>query len=232
MPTVLIVNDQTLQRLGYRLLLQSQSGLSVIGEAAGGAEAERLATELAPDVVLLDNTVLTEESIETIRRIARLRPARPPSCSPASSAPAGNGAPRVLVLADADDDHACAALRAGAGGFLVKDAALTELTAAVRAVAAGHAVLSPRLTRRLVETVRGQLPVPAQSDRLQVLTERERDVLAALAHGRSTAEIAEQLSIAPTTVKSHVNNILAKIGAQARVQAVVFAYETGLVRPS
>ncbi|MEU2282662.1 response regulator transcription factor [Streptomyces sp. NPDC013178] len=226
--SVLVVNDQSLQRLGLRMLLAAEPGLTVVGEAASGTEAVRMSAALRPDVVLVDSHAHETDDIEAIRRIRRSpRLARTPE-------PAGTGTPppRVLVLAPADDEgYAYAALRAGADGFLSKDATPDALIAAVRAVAAGDAAITPALTRALIDTVRRQHttgPVPRDSG-LGALTERERDVLTAVASGWSNAEIAARLSIAPTTVKSHVSHILAKIGARARVQAVAFAYEYGLV---
>lgn len=231
MVSVLVVNGQSLQRLALRTLLTSEPGLTVVGEAAGGQDAVRASTALRPDIVLMDSQLSETDSMDTIRRIAR-PPRLPGFPEPAD----GEGsAPRVLVLTSAGQvGYASAALRAGARGFLLDDAAPDELTAAVRVVAAGNAVLTPGLTRALIDAVRQQhtdRPLPRPSG-LDSLTGRERDVLVAVAAGRSNAEIAEWLSIAPTTVKSHVSSVLAKIGARARVQAVAFAYETGLVRPA
>ncbi|MGW0332794.1 LuxR C-terminal-related transcriptional regulator [Streptomyces sp. NPDC003011] len=227
---VLIVHDQALQRLGLRMLLAAQPDLEVVGETAGGAEAIRLSARLRPDVVLLDSATAGPDAIETLRRLAR--PDTLPQ--PLVSAPPGEHRPRVLVLSPAGhDEYTCAALRAGAGGLLLKDATPDELTAAIRTVAAGDAVVSPGLTRALIDAVRRERPLgtAAPEDRLAALTGRERDVLTAVASGASNAEIAGLLRIAPTTVKSHVSSIFTKIGARARVQAVVFAYESGLVRP-
>ncbi|MER6961707.1 response regulator transcription factor [Streptomyces sp. NPDC000618] len=218
MPTVLIVNDQKLQRLGYRLLLDSEPDLSPVGEAADGAEAVRMATALRPDVVLMHILKPGTDSIDTVRRIARGSP--PP--------------PRILVVAPIKPEgDAWAALAAGADALLPDDTAPHELTAAIRAVAAGGAVLAPELTRRLIDTVRRRPPAVAAlpTQQLDALTERERQVLTAVASGWSTIEIAEHLIIAPTTVKAHVSRILTKIGARSRVQAVTFAYESGLTTP-
>ncbi|MFI7301048.1 LuxR C-terminal-related transcriptional regulator [Streptomyces sp. NPDC050121] len=229
MTTVLIASDQALQRACYRMLLAAQPDLTVVGEAATCAETMRRTADLHPDVVLLDIRVPPSDGVESIRRITR--PGEQPAGGPG---PVPAGPPRVLILAPTDfDEFALDAVRAGASGFLLKDASLDELTAAIRAVGAGDAVLSPGLTRELIETLRR--PRPARSlqrdGRLDLLTEREREVLTAIASGWSTTEIAQRLSIAPTTVKTHIRSILIKIGACARVQAVVFAYETGLVRP-
>lgn len=231
MVSVLVVDDQSLQRHALRMLLTAEPDLTVVGEAASGAEAVRMSTALRPDVVLMDTRLSGTDGIETIRRIAW------PARLPRSRERAGAGAltPRVLVLTPiGHEGYAYAALRAGAGGFLLDDAAPAELTAAVRAVAAGNAVITPGLTRALIDTVRRQRTTRphVQEVGLGSFTERERDVLVAVASGWSNAEIAEWLSIAPTTVKSHVSHILAKIGARARVQAVTFAYESGLVRPA
>lgn len=225
MPTVLVVNDQKLQRLGYRLLLDSEPDLSPVGEAAGGIEAVRMTTALRPDVVLMHILEPTMNSIDTVRRIARDSRLRSHVLVLASV---------VLVLASVGrDEYAWSVLRAGADALLPENTAPHELTAAIRAVAAGGAVIPPNLTRRLIDVVRRRSPAstPPLGQRLGTLTERERQVLDALASGWSTTEIAEQLSIAPTTVKSHACRILAKIGARSRVQAVAFAYEAGLIAP-
>ncbi|MFF3936993.1 LuxR C-terminal-related transcriptional regulator [Streptomyces phaeofaciens] len=231
MVSVLIVNDQSLQRLGLRMLLSAEPGMTVAGEAAYGTEAVRLGHTLRPDVVLMDTHASRTDGLETVRRIAR--PPRFPHPLEPTGTPGPR--PRILVLTPAGhEEYAYAALHAGASGFLSEDATPDELTAALRAVAAGDAVISPALTRTLIDTVRRQdtaHPFPRNVD-LDTLTGRERDVLVAVASGWSNAEIASRLSIAPTTVKSHVSHILTKIGARARVQAVAFAYESGLVRPA
>ena len=231
MTTVLILNDHALQRLGLRMFLEAQSDLTIAGEATACAEAVRLADTLRPDVGLMDMGRPDEKHIQAIHRITR--PAED------STAPHADGTdplpPRVLLLSPSDaDESACAALRAGADGVLLKDALPHELTAAIHVIALGGAVLSPHLTHALVDAVREQsrADLTERRHRLSHLSERECEVLAALASGWSSREIAERLSIAPTTVKSHISSILTKIGARARVQAVVFAYETGLVRPS
>ncbi|MFJ8629528.1 LuxR C-terminal-related transcriptional regulator [Streptomyces sp. NPDC093568] len=221
MVSVLVVNDQSLQRLALRMLLAAEPDIDIAGEATNGADAVGMSAALRPDVVLLAGHPYGAEGIDTVRRVAGRQ-----------SLP---HAPRVLVLTSTGhEEYAYAALRAGADGFLLEDAAPGELASAVRIVAAGDAVVTPALTRALIDAVREQRtarPGPGVSG-LDTLTGRERDVLIAVACGWSNAEIAERLAIAPTTVKTHVSNILGKIGARARVQAVTFAYETGLVRPA
>ncbi|MFE1834968.1 LuxR C-terminal-related transcriptional regulator [Streptomyces sviceus] len=223
MTSVLIATGQSLQRAGLRMLLESQPDLTVVGEAAHGPEAVRLSALLRPDIVLLDGTGTGTgtgtDTVETVRRLVH--------------APDGH-APHVLLLTTSDDAHPYGALRAGAAGHLREDATADELVAAVRVVAAGDVVVSPGLARALIDAVRSRRAVEnsVPGNRLGTLTGRERDVLTAVASGDSNAEIADRLCIAPTTVKSHVSNILTKIGARGRVQAVVFAYESGLVRPT
>lgn len=229
MTTVLIVNDHALHRHGLRLFLETQADITVVGEASDGTEAARAAADLHPDVVLMDIGPPDADGIRTIRRISG--PAGRPQAP--STERTNECAPRVLVLTPFDTyEFACAALLAGAGGCLPRDALPDQLTAAVSIIAHGGSLLSPRLTRQLIDAVREQDPThsPERKRRLAPLTEREREVLTALACGWSNREIAERLCIAPTTVKTHVSSILAKIGARARAQAVVFAYETGLVR--
>ncbi|MBW8799723.1 MAG: response regulator transcription factor [Streptomyces sp.] len=233
--SVLVVNDQSLQRLALRMLLTAEPGLTVVGEAADGDEAIRASAALRPDVVLMDSRPSRADAIDTIRCIARPT-ARTPTPSPGfTDEAAASPAPRVLMLTAAEQEaDAWAALRAGAGGFLLNDADPAELTAAIRVVAAGDAVITPGLTRALIDAVRQQhtvRPLP-RTPGPGALTGRERDVLIAVASGWTNAEIAQWLSIAPTTVKTHVSNVLAKIGARARVQAVAFAYESGLIRPA
>jgi DNA-binding NarL/FixJ family response regulator len=216
--TVLIVDDQSLQRFAFRMLLDSVPDTEAVGEAAHGAEAVRMAAELRPDVVLMDVRMPGMDGIEATRRIVQ-----------------SGGRSRVLVLTTFDlDEYAYAALRAGASGFLLKDALPEELVAGIRAVAAGDAVISPGLTRKLIDAFADRMPgrTPEQDRRLDALTDREREVLTVMAAGWSNTEIAERLCLAESTVKSHVSRILAKVGARDRVQAVIFAYDAGLVRPA
>ncbi|WP_446039471.1 response regulator [Streptomyces sp. SID1121] len=220
MTTVLIVDDHALQRLGFRMLLDAHPGTDVVGEAANGAEAVRQAAELRPDVVLMDIRMPGVDGIEATRRIV-----------------ASGGRSRVLMLTTFDlDEYAYGALRAGASGFLLKDALPGELVAGIRAVAEGDAVAAPALTRRLLDTFVRQGPPPADraggggSDpRLAGLSEREGEVLLAMAQGLTNTEIAARLVLAESTVKTHVGKVLARIGARDRVQAVIIAYEAGLV---
>ncbi|WP_405866734.1 response regulator transcription factor [Streptomyces sp. NBC_01515] len=218
MTTVLIVDDQALQRLGFSMLIEQYPDLSTVGEATHGGEAVRLTAELRPDVVLMDVRMPGMDGIEATRRIVQ-----------------SGGRSRVLVLTTFDlDEYAYAALRAGASGFLLKDALPEELVAGIRAVAAGDAVISPGLTRKLIDAFADRMPgrTAEQDRRLDALTDREREVLTVMAAGWSNTEIAERLCLAESTVKSHVSRILAKIGARDRVQAVIFAYDAGLVRPA
>jgi DNA-binding NarL/FixJ family response regulator len=223
--TVLLADDQPLLRRGFRMILEAEHGLTVAGEAGDGAEAVELARQVRPDVVLMDIRMPGTDGIEATRRITAAEPGV-----------------RVLVLTTFDlDEYAFGALRAGASGFLLKDVRPHELVTAVRTVASGDAVVSPRVTRRLLEQYAQQLPVgpdaAADADpasrypQLASLTEREREVLAVVAQGLSNTEIATSLFVSETTVKSHVGRILAKLGLRDRVQIVVLAYESGLVRP-
>ena len=221
MTTLLIVDDHPLQRMGFRMLVESQEDLTVLGEAETGTEAVRKAADLAPDVVLMDVRMPGMDGIEATRRII-----------------ASGGRSRVLVLTTFDlDEYAYAALRAGASGFLVKDAQPEDLLSGIRVVAAGDAVVAPKLTRRLLDRFAAQFPVEGEleseraSEQLEVLTGREREVLTAIGRGWNNAEIAARFHLAESTVKTHVGRVLAKIGARDRVQAVIFAYNTGLVSP-
>ncbi|GAA1103150.1 response regulator transcription factor [Kitasatospora arboriphila] len=221
MTTVLIVDDQPLQRYGFRMLLESRPDTAVVGEAGHGAEAVRLAAELRPDVVLMDVRMPGMDGIEATRLIV-----------------AAGGRSRVLVLTTFDlDEYAHAALRAGASGFLLKDARPEELLAGIRAVAEGDAVVAPAVTRRLLDAYAHRLPgrppdAAEQEPRLAALTDREREILVAVGRGWTNGEIAQRLVLSESTVKTHVGRVLAKIGARDRVQAVIFAYDMGLTRPN
>jgi DNA-binding NarL/FixJ family response regulator len=217
MTEVLVVDDQELVRAGLRAILES-SGVDVVGEAADGAAAVRLADELRPDVVLMDVRMPVLDGIEATRRIRLV----------------GETAPRVLVLTTFDlDEYVFEALRAGASGFLLKDAPRAELLRAIDVIADGEALLAPTATRRLVEDfARRRATAPLVSARsLDVLTPRERDVLELIARGLSNGEIADRLIVGEATVKTHVGRVLAKLGLRDRVQAVIRAYEVGLVNP-
>ncbi|GAA3219282.1 response regulator [Dactylosporangium siamense] len=216
MITVLIVDDQPLQRLGFRMLLESNPDTDVVGEAGNGAEAVRRTTDLRPDVVLMDVRMPGMDGIEATRRIVE-----------------AGGRSRILMLTTFDlDEYAHAALRAGASGFLLKDAHPEELLAGIRAVAAGDAVIAPALTRRLLDAFAPHLgSSPVDDPRLASLTEREREILVAIGHGWTNGEIAERLVLSESTVKTHVGRVLAKVGARDRIQAVIFAYDLGLTRP-
>ncbi|GIG40663.1 response regulator [Cellulomonas phragmiteti] len=218
---VLLVDDQALIRMGFRLLIDSTDDLEVVGEAQDGASAIEQVAALRPDVVLMDVRMPGVNGIAATERIVAAHPEV-----------------RVLVLTTFDlDEYAFAALRAGASGFLLKDAAPAELAAAVRTVASGEAVVSARITRRMLELFAGHLPAgstvadpDAPHPRLAGLTPREVEVLREVAEGLSNAEVAGRLFLSEATVKTHVGRILAKLGVRDRVQAVVVAYETGLVR--
>jgi DNA-binding NarL/FixJ family response regulator len=212
---VVVADDQGMVRSGFSILLNAQPDIEVVGEAVNGQEAITRAAELRPDVILMDVRMPVLDGLQATRQIA-----------------AGDGAPRVLVLTTFDlDDYVYEALRAGASGFLLKDASAGELAEAVRVVAAGDALLSPGVTRRLIaEFARLGAPRPATRKNLQDLTERETEVLALVARGLSNAEIAAHLVVAEQTIKTHVSRILMKLALRDRAQAVVFAYESGLVR--
>ncbi|MGW7071622.1 response regulator [Streptomyces sp. NPDC054855] len=222
MTTVLIVDDQPMQRFGFRMLLESQDDMRVVGEAGNGSEAVRMAAELHPDVALMDIRMPGLDGIEATRRIV-----------------AAGDRTRVLILTTFDlDEYAYAGLRAGASGFLIKDAMPEELLAGIRAVATGDAVVAPSLTRRLLDAYAEHLPPrpgedtdPFRDPRLASLTEREREILTVIGQGWTNTEIAGRLHVAESTVKTHVGRILAKTGARDRVQAVILAYDTKLVRP-
>jgi DNA-binding NarL/FixJ family response regulator len=217
---ILIVDDQALVRTGFRMILEAEDDVTVVGEAGDGEDALRLVESARPDVVLMDIRMPKLDGVEATRRIVS----------------DGDGdAPRVLILTTFDlDEYVVEALRAGASAFLLKDAPPEELVAAIRTVHGGDAVVAPRVTRRLLDRFAAALPTASEPDEpavLASLTEREREVLTLIARGLSNAEIASELYVSETTVKTHVGHVLTKLGLRDRVQAVVLAYETGLVRP-
>ncbi|WP_024285392.1 response regulator transcription factor [Cellulomonas sp. KRMCY2] len=219
MTTVLLVDDQALLRMGFRLVLEAEPDLEVVGEAGDGRSAITQVAALRPEVVLMDVRMPGMNGIEATGQIVAAHPGT-----------------RVLILTTFDlDEYAFAALRAGASGFLLKDARPAELVTAIRSIASGDAVVSPRVTRRMLEMFAGSLPATGRTPaggidpRLAELTPRELEVLRCMAEGLSNAEIAERLFLSEATVKTHVGRILAKLGVRDRVQAVVLCYETGLV---
>jgi DNA-binding NarL/FixJ family response regulator len=216
---VLLVDDQALLRTGFRMILSAQPGLEVVGEAIDGADAVRQVAQLRPDVVLMDVRMPGMDGVQATAAIT-----------------AATGDTRVLVLTTFDlDEYAFAALRAGASGFLLKDVPPAELAGAIRAVAAGDAVVSPRITRRLLDRISLHTPDSAGADDgspaavLAVLTEREREVFGEVARGLSNAEIAARLHLSEATVKTHLSRVLAKLRLRDRVQLVIFAYEHRLL---
>ncbi len=214
---VLLVDDQPLLRTGFRMILSAEPDLQVIGEAAEGASAVEMARRLNPDVVLMDIRMPGVDGIEATRRLA---------------GPGVEDPLKVLILTTFDlDEYVLEALRAGASGFLLKDAPPEDLVEAIRVVAAGEALLAPSVTRRLLDRFATLLPPPeaTQNKALSELTERELEVLKLVARGMSNAEIAEHLVVSETTVKTHVSRILSKLDLRDRVQAVILAYEVGLV---
>jgi DNA-binding NarL/FixJ family response regulator len=213
---VLVADDQELVRAGFCVILEA-SGFAVVGEAADGAQAVELAARERPDVVLMDVRMPVMDGLEATRRITAV----------------GSGAPKVVILTTFDfDDYVYEALRAGASGFLLKDAPRADLIAAVRVAAAGDALLAPSVTRRLIEAFARRPPSAAPSpSRLASLTPRERDILLLVARGHSNTEIASELVVSEATVKTHVGHLLAKLDLRDRVQAVILAYETGAVIP-
>ncbi|WP_019546118.1 response regulator [Streptomyces sulphureus] len=216
---VLIVDDQAMVRAGFAALLAAQADIDVVGEAEDGAQGVEVCRRTRPDVVLMDVRMPVMDGLEATGQLL--------------GAAQGDRSPKVLMLTTFDvDDYVYEALRAGASGFLLKDAPPSDLIAAVRVVAAGEALLAPSVTRRLIEEFARQRPRKSRSaPRLRELTAREREVLALVARGRSNTEIANGLHLAEQTVKTHVSRILMKLRLRDRAQAVVFAYESGLVSP-
>ena len=216
--SVVLADDQALMRMGFRMVLEAEEDIAVVGEASDGTSALAQAKALHPDVILMDVRMPGMNGIEATERIAQECPGT-----------------RVLILTTFDlDEYAFAGLRAGASGFLLKDTRPTELAEAIRTVASGEAVVSPRITQRMLEMFATSLPnsgTPAQASdpRIDSLTPREKEILVLMSQGMSNAEIAEHLVVSATTVKTHVGNVLAKLDVRDRVQAVVVAYETGLM---
>ncbi|CAM5476783.1 response regulator transcription factor [Streptomyces atroolivaceus] len=219
MTTVLIADDQAMQRFGFRMLLESQDDMTVVGEAANGTEAVNMVARHHPDVALMDIRMPGLDGIEATRRIIT-----------------SGARTRVLIVTTFDlDEYAYDGLRAGASGFLVKDAMPEELLSGIRAVASGDAVVAPSLTRRLLDAYVHHLPpapgagTASADPRIASLTEREREILTVIGQGWTNTEIATRLHLAESTVKTHVTRILAKTGSRDRVQAVILAYDTRLV---
>ncbi len=213
---VLIADDQELVRTGFRAILGSEPDIEVVGEAGDGREAVEIAQKSKPDVVLMDIRMPVLDGLEATRRIV---------IGPDSK-------PRVLILTTFDlDEYVYEALRSGASGFLLKDNPAEQLITAIRVVARGEALIAPSITRRLISEFARHSPAKARPDLLKSLTERELEVLGLVACGLSNAEISKNLYVSETTVRTHVGHILTKLGLRDRVQAVVLAYETGLIRP-
>ncbi len=217
---VLLVDDQQLVRTGFRMILADEEGIEVVGEAGNGREAVELAAGLKPDVVVMDVRMPVMDGVEATRQLATEN---------------GDAGPRILVLTTFDaDENVVQALRAGASGFLLKDVHPADFAQAIRIVAAGEALLAPSVTRRLIDRF-ARLSVPADelqvAERLRDLTEREREILELVANGLSNREIAQRLSLAEPTVKTHVSHLLMKLELRDRAQLVVLAYELGVVHP-
>jgi DNA-binding NarL/FixJ family response regulator len=211
---VLVADDQPLVRSGFRMVLEERPDLELVGEAEDGGQAIQLAAELDPDVILMDVRMPNLDGVEATRRLVE----------------SGTRA-HILVLTTFDlDEYVYAAVQAGASGFLLKDVQPAELVDAIRVVAAGNSLFGPAATRRLIEQFASVRGTPATAT-VEALTEREREVLRLLAQGRSNAELANQLYLSEATVKTHVSAVLRKLGVRDRVQAVIAAYEAGLVRP-
>ena len=214
---ILLADDQVMVRTGFRMILESEPDLEVVGEADDGAKAVAAVRSLRPDVVLMDVQMPNLDGLEATRQIAAL------NLDPET---------RILILTTFErDEYVFEALRSGASGFLLKNASPEELIDAVRIVAEGNSLLAPSITRRVIEEfVKAPVPLPDCPD-MDMLTEREQEVLRLLARGNSNAEIANTLFVGEATIKTHISNILTKLDLRDRVQAVVFAYESGVVRP-
>jgi DNA-binding NarL/FixJ family response regulator len=218
---ILLADDQELMRMGFRMVMETQADLAIVGEASNGHEAVEATRMLEPDVVLMDVRMPEMDGVLATRAIVE-----------------SESDARIIILTTFDlDEYVYAALRAGASGFLLKDAPPEDLLSAIRAVASGDAVVAPSVTRRLLSLYAHRLPAPDRpahdgEERLESLTAREREVLLQVARSLSNAEIAEQLVLSEATVKSHVGRILAKLELRDRVQIVVFSYETGLITPA
>lgn len=213
---VLVADDQGMVRSGFSILLNAQPDIEVVGEAVNGQEAVARVADLCPDVILMDVRMPVMDGLQATRQIA-----------------AADGAPRILVLTTFDlDDYVYEALRAGASGFLLKDASAADVIAAIRAVHSGDAVIAPSTTRRLLDHLGRGEPRQRDDDAVAVLTDREREVLGEIAQGYANPEIARRLYLSEATVKTHVGRILAKLGLRDRVHVVIFAYDHGLVRPA
>ena len=213
---MLLADDQAMVRAGFRMILESEPDIIVVGEVANGEQAAQATRRLRPDVVLMDIQMPGEDGLSATRRITE-RPDQPS---------------RVVILTTFErDDYVFEALQSGASGFLLKNSPPEELVHAVRVVAAGDGLLAPSITRRIIEQFARRPIKPELDERLQALTHREREVLAMLARGKSNAELAAELFVTEGTIKTHVSSLLAKLGLRDRVQAVVVAYESGLVTP-
>jgi len=214
--SVVVADDQELVRTGFRVILDSESDIEVVGEAGNGREAVEAAKQLEPDIILMDIRMPVLDGLAAARRIVT----------------GPDTGPRVLILTTFDlDEYVYEALRSGASGFMLKDNPTDQLITGIRVVAEGDALLAPQITRRLISEFADRYPSSARPEQLEVLTDRETEVLTLVGRGLSNAEIASELHLAETTVRTHVGHLLSKLGLRDRVQAVVLAYESGLIRP-